>query len=1040
MGKDSRTILEKEILDLVPTPLIALEVGLNCVGSNLAWRRFAGVEQEALLGTGWLRAINEGTKLRLEKEIQEGQRHKRRMSFECPFVTSDGVVKWVLLESDFSYQEGCFLLSATDYTSKRQNEEALSESTRRYEVIVNQATEIIFEIDEHGKFKYVNPNAQIASGYRPHELIGESFLKFVHPSYHKQVSKFYQDQIKNKKKSTYLEFRAKTKTGESKWLGQNVNIELRNGNISRILGIARDISARIRNERRLLIQDQIVMILANETEPEKALYNVLETIGMHHEWDFASYWAKHPKHDFLRCSFTWTSDRSKFLPLSKASRALSFRVGEGVVGSVARNQVPHTVSSLTQQNDFYRDEVAGSLGLSLGCWFPVVFDGNILGVLEFLGGDSAEGSGEIEMTLTGIGGQVGQFLERKKAQQAVAESETRKTAMLESALDCIISIDHEGRIVEFNPAAERTFGYSINEVRGKLMSDVIIPEQYREAHANGLKHYLETGEENVLHKRIEISALRKDGSEFPVELAISPIFLPDSAPMFTGYLRDISERIESEKELLTAKEQAEAASEAKGEFLAVMSHEIRTPLNAVIGISELAQESTTIEEQKKYFDAIRSNSETLLLLINDILDFSKIEAGEIDIEENTTNLPLLIEETKTMFLQQIEEKGLILGLDLDDSIPEFVEVDRIRLKQVLVNLISNAIKFTDKGRIDVTVRSAVNGSIEFSIADTGIGIEPSRQESVFERFQQADLSSTRSHDGTGLGLSIVNSLIGLMGGQIALESVPGQGSNFTFELPLKPSSDEQIKTIRTKEDAPDEATRSLKILVVEDRVINQQLACRFLESDGHTVKTADNGLEAVKQVASETYDLIFMDMQMPVMDGIEATRKIRSNETEGKVPIVALTANALQGSKEEALGSGMDGFLTKPFTKAQLLATARRFAGTDSMEKGTTEETVSSERITVKIDPDIADLIPPYLEDCDSNVQQLKKGLDEEDFAVIKGIGHNLKGSGMGFGFPKITELGTQIEISAIEKDPENLSSLIENLEDYLKRVDITDG
>jgi PAS domain S-box-containing protein len=519
--------------------------------------------------------------------------------------------------------------------------------------------------------------------------------------------------------------------------------------------------------------------------------------------------------------------------------------------------------------------------------------------------------------------------EREQAVRRLAENEARVRLVLDTAHDAFVGMHADGSVVAWNRQAAAIFGYSREEAIGRPLASLIIPPAFRAAHERGLARFLATGEGPILNRRLELTALNRDGQEFPVEITVTSPIRSDGGTFFGAFLRDISDRRRHEEELRQAKEAAEAATQAKSEFLANMSHELRTPLNGVLGYAQLLQRDRHLApEQREALDAIATCGAHLLDLINDVLDLSRIEARRIDHDPAPTDLRRMAADLEQMFANQLRRKGIRFALEVGDAVPPHVLVDGRHLRQVLFNLLGNAVKFTARGEIGLAI--GVEGQrLVFDVTDTGPGIEAGSLERIFEAFSQTEAG--RAAGGTGLGLTISARLVRAMDGQLDVESTPGRGSRFYFSLPLTTAAGAPTSAPIEMEgltvDARLAPGTQLTALVADDNIVNRRVLASILESAGANVISANGGLEAVELAARHLPDVVLMDRRMADLDGFEATRRIHAQPATARTKVFAVSAGAFGDVRDEARDAGCIDFVPKPIRAEVLFAKLRQHLG-----------------------------------------------------------------------------------------------------------------
>jgi len=511
---------------------------------------------------------------------------------------------------------------------------------------------------------------------------------------------------------------------------------------------------------------------------------------------------------------------------------------------------------------------------------------------------------------------------------------SRFEAAVASSLDAVLVVDTSGTIVEFNGAAETVFGYSRAEALGGDMAEMIVPEHLREMHRKGMARYLQTGEQKVIGAgRVRLEGLRKSGEVFPVELSIS-LSEADGERVFVSFLRDITRELEAEEELRTARDKAQESEKAKSDLLTVMSHEMRTPLNGILGSLALINQDTLDERQKRHLNSISVSGELLLSHVNDVLDLSGLGAEAAPRQMVSFDLQDMIQQMADSLLASAQVRGNRLTVTFLSGGLEGVFGAKRSLQQCLVNLLGNAIKFTRNGVIAVEVERLNDGDlVEIRVSDTGVGIAPESLERIFEEFVMVDTAYARETAGTGLGLAITKRLVEAMEGEIHVDSLPGEGSLFTLRIPLPVGRRKADDEAQTKGAAVGPLPTTQHALVVDDNEINRMILVDMLQDSGFTVDEAADGFEAITSISKQGFDVIFLDISMPGIDGIETLKRIRNLDVAWRnVPAIAVTAHAARKDHDAINQAPFADLLVKPVRPEDILAKLSSVLNADNMQ------------------------------------------------------------------------------------------------------------
>jgi PAS domain S-box-containing protein len=671
--------------------------------------------------------------------------------------------------------------------------------------------------------------------------------------------------------------------------------------------------------------------------------------------------------------------------------------------------------------------------------------------------------------------------ERRRASAALEESEGRLRALFENSAVGFYRSTPDGRILLANPTMVRMLGYesAVELLAQNIESPDFLPQYPRQE----FRRRIEADGEI---RGFEACWTRRDSTIIWVRESARLVRAQDGTPLYyDGVIEDVTERKRTEEELLKAKEAAEAASRAKSEFVANMSHEIRTPINGILGMTELALDTDLTGEQREYLGMVKSSADALLAVIGDILDFSRIEAGKLIFDVIEFSLQACLEQAIQSLAFQAEEKGLSLRCDVGPEVPAVVAGDPLRLRQVLVNLLGNAIKFTDHGEVALSVESESRDQetvrLHFVVRDTGIGIPAEKRKLIFEAFSQGDGSTTRKYGGSGLGLTISSRLVQMMEGRIWVESALGHGAAFHFTAGFGAAA--AVTSAGQRSSRPNEAAepapyrekeermipRGFRILLAEDNPVNERLARRLLEKRGHVVVVAANGREALARLDEGSFDVVLMDVQMPQMDGLEATAAIRARErVSGRhLPIIAMTAHAMKGDREKCLSAGMDDYLPKPVRKEELCTVIEAAVRAAQPQPSTCDQQPAPEPAPVtlaardSLEPSIrANLSGPevmdrgvalkrlggdtellgemaalFLENCGPMLDEVRQALSRGETGALERAVHKLKGSVASFVAAEAYGAAADLEGLARRDVLEGAPELLERLEQAIERL-----
>jgi PAS domain S-box-containing protein len=929
--------------------------------------------------------------------------------FEKRYVHQNGHVIWVLLTVSLIRDEQgrplYFVTQFHDDTHRKMMEEALrtSEASLRYS-FENAAIGMAL-VSPQGQYLKVNPKFCEIMGYLGQELCSKNIMDITHPADQQASLDFLAKMQSREIETCEMEKRHIHKDGHVLWINLTASsVVASTGEVLYYVAQMQDITERKRVEQALRDSEENFRRAFEDASMGVAIVSL------------DGYFLKvNPK----LCSITGYSQEEL----------------------LAKN-----FHSITYPDDWdvdfqhWKQIVSGELST---CEYEKRYvhkNGRVVWIL-LTGSGVRDAQGYLLYYVM----QMQDITERKRVEQALRDSEERFRSAFDYASIGKALVSPEGRWLKVNRMISKITGYSEEELLNMTFQSITHPDDL----GIDLKFM-----DYVLNREIETYQLEKryihkEGHCVWIQLNVSPVCEADgSIAYLISQIQDITDRKIAEEQLRKAKEEAEAAASAKAEFLATMSHEIRTPMNAVLGMAALLEATQLTDEQRELLQTIKSGSTTLLGIINDILDYSKIESGKMELDHHALDLKICIEEAFSLFHQRALKQGIVLSSRIVPSVPPIVLGDSGRLRQILVNLIGNAIKFTEAGRIEVTIDCVqppdAQGDVElkFQVADTGCGIPADKLQVIFDSFTQVAPAISRKYGGTGLGLAICNRLVQLMGGHIWVESKVGQGSTFHFTVQSKVLNRSFLNIPLTDSpyifDAQLAIQCPLRILVAEDNPVNQKLILYILHKMGYTPSLVKNGQDVLKTLETQVFDIIFMDIQMPIMDGFEASRRILESYPEEKRPkVIAMTAFGLKEDREKCLAIGMDDYVSKPISAQQIELLLKHWyhrlqpTPTTPFDHAIDDNLLLS-RVAYDIDV-LKEMIDIFEEDCSRLLSGLREAISKDDAASIRRDAHELKGAALAMNALHLKELAATLELNAKLQNLESAFLLFKSLETEAK-------
>ncbi|MEK3706014.1 PAS domain S-box protein [Paenibacillus sp. FSL R7-0198] len=858
-----------------PDAIYVMDIHGNYIDANPSVERISGYTLDDLIRMNQSEICppdSENSRKQYIKEVLAG----RSVSNPITFYHKDGSLK----HAEITYvpiTEGKEVVGiygiAKDVTDILEVQRELKEAQEKYQVLADHAQDLITTCATDGELLYVSPSVYTLLGYKPDEVIGKSFKDYCYPG-------DYPDPMDLSKIGNGCKMRVLHKKGHYIWMETLAKpVAGERGKSVQIVSISRDITQHKDADRRLRESRQRYRSLFE--------YNPAAVYSLNLEGKYSAV-------------------NSKLVQMLDIPR--NKLIGQSFLSNLDKCEVQygkHYFDMVKQgEPQYYETRVVNSSG-----WKIEVSVTNVPII--------------VDKEMVGVYGIVSDITERKEYTERIQELSKQHELILNTVTEGIFGLDADGITMFMNPAAASMFGYEAKEFIGKNSHPIIhhtradgshLPQEECPIHMTVLDGQRRSIKEDVFW--------RKDGSSFLVQYQVTPIIEQGQIQGAVVVFNDVT----GEREIVRAKETAELAAQAKSEFLSMVSHEIRTPMNGIVGMTELLIGTDLSEEQREYAEIIRDSGDALLNILNDILDFSKLESGKMALAYEPFALRKMLEQVAELFKPRADEKHLEIRYRLNPSIPEFMVGDAIRIRQILVNLVGNALKFTDQGSIDVAVdiikgRKPEDSVLDFAVQDTGIGIPADKLDQLFQSFSQLHPVINRKYGGTGLGLVISKRLVEIMGGSISVESIEGEGSTFRFAVPAASvdASAEQTASQFHHDRTRQSDKVAMRILVAEDHPVNRKILREYLEKLGYQADVCTNGVEAIDAISQNAYDIVLMDIHMPVMDGLKATDLLHRLIPQDRIPpIIAVTGNTKREDKEACLEIGMRDFISKPVMLSEL--------------------------------------------------------------------------------------------------------------------------